>query len=283
MKLDRAMWFLCAGVVLTIAGLGIALLSAVILAGGYYVRQWPTTHGVVVRSEIEVSKQAGGFRRSGVTVYRDYYVGHVEYKYNVDGRAHTADVIGGSGGAGSFYPRVAQAVIEKYPVGQAVTVAFDPRRPESAVIDRSFNFALWWTACGFAFVVGCSGIYCWLKAIRIDDARRAAEQPAAAQHARQRVVSQLVAPPPVANSLPVRGIHWALRIVAVLVGLLSFFLGSLVMVQIAGRVPRPEISRAVWITAILIPAVFTLFGAFLIRRGMAVRRSFSLSTRQPTA
>jgi uncharacterized protein DUF3592 len=178
---------------------------------------------------------------------------------------------------------VAQAVIEKYPVGKAVTVAYDPRRPESAVLDRSFNFALWWAGCGFAFVVGCSGIYCWLKAIRIDDARGAAERPAVAPPARQSLVSQHVAPQPVASLRPGRGIHWALRTFAVLVGFLFFFLGSLVMVQIAGQLPRPDISRAVWIIAILIPATFTIFGAFLIRCGMAGRRSLSLSTRQPTA
>ena len=273
MKLDRAMSFLCAGVVLTIAGLGIALLSAVILAQGYYIRQWPSTDGVVVRSELEVTKKASGFRRSGVTVQSDYYVGKVEYQYTVDGQPHTGHEIGGGGGVGSFHRHVAQAALEKYPVGQAVTVYYNLRRPEWAVIDRSFNFVLWWGGCGLAFVVGCAGVYCWLKAIRIDDARRAAERPAAAPPV----------PQPIAPGRPPRRIHWALRTAAVVLGLLFFFLGSLVTVHIASGVPRPDISRGVWITAILIPAAFALFGAFLIRSGMARPRVWSAPRNQPTA
>lgn len=91
---------------------------------------WPTTTGIVQRSEI-VENRVGS---QGMRVY----VPHIEYRYDVNGRSFHGSTL--TEGADRWYtgdPAPATARIERFSVGASVTVYYDPRRPEDSCLERA--------------------------------------------------------------------------------------------------------------------------------------------------
>ena len=115
-------------------GAGIALLG--LLFVGLYLRSrgraaasqgWPETPGRVTSATMNLIED----EESG-----DVYSPYVSYEYQVGGRSLSGSRIR-FGSASSRDQAKAAAVLQRYPEGKAVTVYYDPARPDEAVLERS--------------------------------------------------------------------------------------------------------------------------------------------------
>lgn len=110
---------------------------------------WPTTPGKVVSSSIE----------SGTTTLGDWWAPAVKYDYAVGSANLRAETI-------RFYlpflrdRAAAEAIRAPYPVGQFVTVSYDPENPAHAVLEPGLRQPMWkptiaallfWTVAAFLF------------------------------------------------------------------------------------------------------------------------------------
>lgn len=107
-------------------------------------KSWPTVSGLIIRSEVREIKNAN---TGPINKYREY----LEYEYIVDGRTYTCGLISIADTAvlrfnsGTRSGRVAKQIVKMYPLGQSVTVHYDPRNPEIAVLETQIfntNFLL---------------------------------------------------------------------------------------------------------------------------------------------
>ncbi|MFT4121584.1 DUF3592 domain-containing protein [Bradyrhizobium sp.] len=137
-------WFVY---VMLLAPLGLILIAAAVKT--WQVREargWPQAPGKVVTSfaevrEVRVSddQRAEGYRLES----RNF--ANVTYEYSVGGRKLRSDRISIGEDIGNF--EVAEK-LAKYPAGAVVTVYYDPRHPDRAVLERDLPKGLW----------GCLGI-----------------------------------------------------------------------------------------------------------------------------
>ncbi|MDM7948111.1 DUF3592 domain-containing protein [Hydrogenophaga sp.] len=126
----------------------IASLIAIVLglgSGAYLLRslirqhsskRWPTTIGEILESNIEEDS--------------DGWAPHVRYAYAVERKHYTNDRLYFHLSNGST-ERDARKHLSPYPVGKRVTVYYNPRKPEEAVLDR--RMPLWWPIFWFFFAL----------------------------------------------------------------------------------------------------------------------------------
>ncbi len=99
---------------------------------------WPTASGKVIRSEmkthsVKVRRRTDmGLRRTST---EDSYEARIEYEFQIDGVTHTGNrrnaILGGDL---ADKPHVEQT-LKKYPVGQSVTVSYNPADPSKCVLE----------------------------------------------------------------------------------------------------------------------------------------------------
>ncbi len=99
---------------------------------------WPTTRGEVVVSR--ASKV--GNPTSLLPAYHEY----VQYQYSVSGRTYRSSKAGAHGGFYAGRKRCNQ-LTNRYPVGRHITVYYDPKHPERAVLEPGVGGNSWfWVA-----------------------------------------------------------------------------------------------------------------------------------------
>jgi hypothetical protein len=85
---------------------------------------WPAAPGVITDSSLEFNQDEDG----------DSYTPHVAYTYQVNGVSYESYTI--KFGENTYSSeRTAQEIIGQYPVGQEVTVFYDPTDPDSAILE----------------------------------------------------------------------------------------------------------------------------------------------------
>jgi|GEM_PF-1059328 len=94
---------------------------------------WPTVAGTVTRSEVTSHRSTHKGRTS------TSYHAHIEFDYEVDGRAlhgnqRTYKVMASSQSA-------ANEAVAAYPVGRSVNVSYDPQDPERAVLEPGWDWS----------------------------------------------------------------------------------------------------------------------------------------------
>src|SRR5438552_17107868 len=97
---------------------------------------WPSTGGRVLQSQV------GAHTSSDQTLI---YEPNVLYEYNVSGQVFQSKQISYGAVVGTSSPTWAEGVIAKYPLGGAVSVFYNPRKPSEAVSEHNSgmgNFAL---------------------------------------------------------------------------------------------------------------------------------------------
>jgi hypothetical protein len=109
-------------------------------------RSWPQTPGKVVTSVAEVreTRVSDDEREDGYRMESRNFA-NVTYEYSVAGRKLRCNRISIGEDLGNF--QVAEK-LAKYPAGSIVTVFYDPRHPDHAVLERDLPKGLW----------GCLGI-----------------------------------------------------------------------------------------------------------------------------
>jgi hypothetical protein len=100
--------------------------------------RWPSTPGRVVVSTSEVRDVRSGGPDSDDTEPRNF--AKVVYEYSVGGKARRCDRVSIGEDLGNF--EVAET-IARYPVGKAVTVYYNPKKYDQAVLERDLPPGLW--------------------------------------------------------------------------------------------------------------------------------------------
>lgn len=137
-------WFVYA---MLLAPLGLLLVAAVVKTWqAREARSWPQAPGKVVRSVAEVRevRMSDDGREEGYRLESRNFA-NVTYEYSVGGRKLCCSRISIGEDLGNF--EVA-AKLAKYPAGSIVTVYYNPRHPDQAVLERDLPKGLW----------GCLGI-----------------------------------------------------------------------------------------------------------------------------
>jgi len=130
-----------------LAPLALILVAAIVKTWqAREARSWPTVSGKVVKSVAEVREERvpddereDGYR----TESRNF--ANVTYEYSVGGRKLRCNRISIGEDLGNF--QIAEK-LAKYPAGSIVTVYYNPRHPDQAVLERDLPQGLW----------GCLGI-----------------------------------------------------------------------------------------------------------------------------
>jgi Protein of unknown function (DUF3592) len=119
-------------------GLFILMGVGAIGAGGWILVQglrcefWPTTDGVIQTAEMNYHSGNHG----GVT-----YSADVTYKYQVAGVNYTGTRL--AFGQMSSSSEYARRILDRYPVGQKVSVHYSPGKPEQAVLETGIHGGTW--------------------------------------------------------------------------------------------------------------------------------------------
>lgn len=119
-------------------------------------QSWPSVTGVVTISEL--GKHLGNDRDDSTT-----YSADISYDYIVNDR----DYVNGTVAFGSVQtsdPSLARLVLKRYPVGQPVTVYYNPANPRDAVLEPGLHGATWFLPIfGALFLVVGVGLFFFLR------------------------------------------------------------------------------------------------------------------------
>jgi hypothetical protein len=100
--------------------------------------RWPKTEGRIVVSTSEVREMSAGEAGSDDTEPRNF--AKIVYAYKVGNRSYRCDRVSIGENMGNF--EVAET-IARYPVGRSVTVYYNPRKPDQAVLERDVPPGIW--------------------------------------------------------------------------------------------------------------------------------------------
>ena len=111
------------------------------------MKRWPAAKGRVLSSKVEeyradAGSSSFGGPRGRMTLYRPVVV----YEYEVDGKHFRGDRIAQSPGMNRGVADFAAKAVQRYAVGSAVDVRFNPKRPGECVLEprvpKAWIFAL---------------------------------------------------------------------------------------------------------------------------------------------
>ncbi len=105
---------------------------------------WPTVQGTITESYVRERRRSGD---------RDYFP-EIRYRYVVNDQMYESDRVKFSFARNSGHSN-ARRVVNQYPVGQEVTVYYDPTMPETAVLETEVTSQTYGTLIGgiVAFVL----------------------------------------------------------------------------------------------------------------------------------
>jgi len=106
------------------------------LMKGRQSRNWPTVPGTIVKSQLVTKTDVNA------TAIRDLltttvYGAKIRYSYMVEGRSLEGGRVGLTGSRWARTDDDARNRMAKYPVGQKVTVHYQPNKPENAVLETA--------------------------------------------------------------------------------------------------------------------------------------------------
>jgi hypothetical protein len=114
--------------VFVVFGLIFIIISITARKRAKAAQTWPTTPGVVLSSHVDIhtSRDSDGDRN---TTYKPV----VAYRYEIMGLEYTGDRI--AFGANTFSHKKSYEIVGHYPVGQPLTVHYNPDKPQDAVLE----------------------------------------------------------------------------------------------------------------------------------------------------
>jgi hypothetical protein len=115
------------GGTLLLLGIGFTTWSVQLVTEAHGVKAWPTTLGVVTRSDIDVVAEP-------TDVATPAYSARVEYSYAIGSRSFSGQRITFADHSSSSRTEMTKRV-QRYPVGSAVTVYYDPVNPARAMLE----------------------------------------------------------------------------------------------------------------------------------------------------
>lgn len=145
----------CVGVIILIFGLGGIYLIYLGFKNQQKARAsqgWLLTTGRIVESSVSQHwshDSEGGSRLS--------YSAHIRYEYGVSGQTFISSQVAFGPAPSSYRSARAQAEANRYPVGAAVTVYYNPDNPQEAVLEQraSGTATVWIVGIAFLGVTAC--------------------------------------------------------------------------------------------------------------------------------
>ena len=135
-------------IALMCAGFGAAILALVVISlrEAAAMKRWPIARGRVLSSKVEEYRtDAGAGKFGGARARMTLYRPVVHYEYEVAGQRFSGDRIAQSPGMNRGVADFAQKTADRYAVGTAVDVRYNPKRPGDCVLEprvpRSWIFA----------------------------------------------------------------------------------------------------------------------------------------------
>ena len=116
---------------------------------------WPATQGTIVLSTVKVSTTR---HEDDDEIWEEIsYFPKVQYEYSVMGKTYTGGRIAFGASKGFSSRAAAEKVLERYPVGETVTVYYNPNNPADAVLEREMRGggSLLFIGLAFAFATAC--------------------------------------------------------------------------------------------------------------------------------
>jgi hypothetical protein len=114
--------------------------------------RWPKTTGVVTTSTIESTTSVDN--KTGRTDVD--YCANLLFRYNVNGRGYTTQLLAFGQTLGSGDPTEAQLRHLRYPVGAEATITYNPGDPSIAAVEPGFHaVSLWVVMAGLMFSLPC--------------------------------------------------------------------------------------------------------------------------------
>ncbi len=115
-------------ITLIILGAGFTVWGWGLIADARLSLAWPTTAGTVIHSEV---KNYTSFSEGKST---QMYSADIKYKYTVNKQTYTSARVS-LGDHSSNSSGGMRETTERYPAGKIVTVYYDPRKPENALLE----------------------------------------------------------------------------------------------------------------------------------------------------
>ncbi|MBK8988939.1 MAG: DUF3592 domain-containing protein [Chloroflexi bacterium] len=123
----------CLGTILFVGifiavGIGLFIWGLNVLQKAQASQDWPTADGTIISATVREDRDDDGTS----------YFADVTYQYTAADRRHSSDNVSFGQYGGSS--RHAEGIVARYPVGQRVTVYYDPDDPMTAVLEPGANF-----------------------------------------------------------------------------------------------------------------------------------------------
>ena len=125
-------------------------------------QSWPTAAGTVLAAEL---KEHVSHDYDDTPSTRYSFEPVVEYSYAVGAQTFTSRRIGY--GANRFSRSQAQKTVERYPVGSAVTVHYNPTNPTEAVLETQASGSMLFLILGIIFLALCLMSGCGTVAVAL--------------------------------------------------------------------------------------------------------------------
>ncbi len=118
--------------VFVVFGLVFVIISITSKRRAAAAQTWPTTPGEITASRVDIHTSTDNDGHTSTT-----YKPVVAYRYELMGLQYTGERI--AFGANTFNRRKSDEIIARYPVGQSVTVHYNPDKPQDAVLETEVH------------------------------------------------------------------------------------------------------------------------------------------------
>ena len=137
-----------------IAGIGLTFYGITVFQTSSDSMHWPTTDGSIINSTYSMTHESR--ERNNHHVLVTFYWPSVSYHYLVNNISYTSTKITLISSGSENYDSVA-TILNRYPVGQMVTVHYNPTNPAQAVLEPGTQGAAWAFIGGGLLFAVCGG------------------------------------------------------------------------------------------------------------------------------
>jgi hypothetical protein len=134
-----------AGRVMFFTGFGLisAMIVEAIRRNVMLARSWPVVRGRIEKSEVEQFQGFSEGRNGSRGTIRTFYKSVILYSYTVNSRAYTGTNLGLNSTVTASFEGPARRAAERFKVGEAVDVHYNPKNPSEAALDPRVPIWFW--------------------------------------------------------------------------------------------------------------------------------------------
>lgn len=111
-----------------VIGISLCIYNTYLIFKGQKTFSWTSTHGKIIKSEMQISKSLGE------GTYGDYYRANIEYEYLVSGKRLTSNQAYLGDKVYLSHKRKAKRTLEQFPINKQVKVYVNPYNKTDSVL-----------------------------------------------------------------------------------------------------------------------------------------------------